>query len=222
VREGEAMKAALIAMALAACGHAAAPIAQPPGDSHAGPPSCDAIVSHLAIVFGQHDLAPDDREQLVASCDKDDPPPVERACVMAAQTPAEIDACGKSGPRPEPGTTTAAPAPPPIDPREDLVALGERVARYRVELGEPPPVAGPTPAAGACCAAPCPADVEQWTGPWQLVRFGLDHATRWSFAIERPDDGSVRVRALGCPGAKSYSIVVAPGATPTAADVTED
>ena len=208
---------AIAFVALAACGHAASSPAQAPGESHSTPATCEAIVAHLAVVFEQKALARTDREDLVASCEKDDPPPAERACVMAAQTPAELDACGKDGARKPPEA-----APPPADPKEDLAALGAAVARYRKELGDPPPAASPTPADGACCAAPCPADPSQWVGAWQAVRWGLDHATRWSFAIERrPDDGSVIVKALGCPGAKSYQIVVAPNATPTAADITE-
>ena len=207
----------LAVVLLAACGHAASAPAQAPGDSHATPATCEAIVAHLAVVFEQKALARTDREDLIASCEKDDPPPAERACVMAAQTPAELDACGKSGAK-----KPADAAPAPVDPKDDLVALAVAAARYRKELDDPPPAAGPTPAAGACCEAACPADSSQWTGPWQAVRWGLDHATRWSFAIERrPDDGSVVVRALGCPGAKSYQIVVAPNATPTAADITE-
>ena len=51
------MRRWLALAALAACGHAASPPASPPGESHATPASCEAIVAHLAIVFGQHDLA---------------------------------------------------------------------------------------------------------------------------------------------------------------------
>jgi hypothetical protein len=210
------MKRALAILILAGCGHGAAgPSANAPGDDHAAPPTCDAIIAHLAIVFEQHYLAPDDRKQLVASCETSNPPPAERACVMRAEAPADIDACGRDLAR-KPGA--AAPA----DPREDLLALGVQVAKYRVELGEPPPSAGPTPPAGTCCAAACALDASQWTGPWQLVRFGLDHPTRWSFEIVRPDDGMgpTVVHARGCPGEKSYALSVAPGATPTAADVT--
>jgi hypothetical protein len=211
----EEVKPWFAALALAACGHASSTGSQTPGESHATPATCDAIVAHLAVVFEQKDLARTDREDLVASCEKDDPPPAERECVMAAQTQAELDACGRE-------KHAKATPPAPVDPKQDLVALGAAAARYRVELGDPPPAAGPTPAAGACCEAACPADSSQWTGPWQAVRWGLDHATRWSFAIERrADDGGVVVRALGCPGAKSYQIVVAPNATPTAADITE-
>jgi hypothetical protein len=170
-------------------------------------------------VFEQKDLAPADRHDLIASCEKDAPPPAERTCVMAAQTPADVDACGKrlgAGPDAQP---TAAPK----DPKDDLLALGLAVAKYRAQLGEPPPAAGPTPPAGTCCPTACAADESQWTGPWQLVRFGLDHPTSWSFEIVRPTDdagaGPVIVRAVSCPGSPGYQLTVAPGATPTPADI---
>lgn len=208
------MKAWGLAVALAACGHAGPPAsAPPPGESHATPATCEAIVAHLAVVFGQRELAATDRADLIAACEKDQPPPAERACVMAAKTPADVDACGRTGARN--ATPTAAPAP--ADPRPDLLALGERVARYHVELGEWPPAAAATPPEGACCAAACAADASAWTGPWELVRFRLEHATRWSFAIERRDDGATTVvRALGCPGAASYELPLRAGATPDA------
>ncbi|HTJ46734.1 MAG TPA: hypothetical protein VL463_31725 [Kofleriaceae bacterium] len=193
---------------LSACGHAASSGATAPGDTHATPASCDAIVAHLATVFGQKELAVEDHRSLVEACEKDQPPPAERACVMAAQTPADVDNCGREGAKHPP-----APPPAPTDPREDLKALADHVARYHQELGEWPPEAPATPAAGTCCAAACPADSSLWVGPWQLVRYGLEHATSWSFAIERRDDGATAVvRAIGCPGAASYELVVAPGA----------
>jgi hypothetical protein len=207
--------------ALVACGHAAPPGAGTPGTSHATPPSCEMLVAHLAEVFGQRDLAPADRHDLIASCEKDAPPVSERTCVMKAKTPAEVDACGKAGAPPTPGVTDVSPAP--ADPKADLLALGIAVARYRAQLGEPPPGAGPTPAAGACCPDACPADETLWTGPWQLVRFGLDHGTRWSFEIDRPTDddgtGPVIVKALACPGQPGYQITIAPGTTPAPADI---
>lgn len=203
-------------VALAACGHAGPGPSTPPGESHATPATCEAIVAHLAVVFGQRELAATDRADLVAACEKDQPPPAERACVMAAKTPADVDACGRSGARP----AAAATPPAPDDPRPDLLALGLRVARYHAELGEWPPAAAATPPVGACCAAACAADASAWTGPWELVRYRLEHATRWSFAIERRDDGATTVvRAIGCPGAASYELALHAGATPAATEI---
>jgi hypothetical protein len=212
------VKRAALVLIVAACGHPAGPAGPPPGTTHTTPPSCDALVAHLAVVFDQKDLAPADRHDLIASCEKDAPPPAERTCVMAAQTPAEVDACGKRIAGPD-----APAAAAPADPKDDLVALGLAVAKYRAQLGEPPPAAGPTPPAATCCPNVCPADQAQWVGPWQLVRYGLDHPTRWSFEIVRPTDdagaGPVTVRAVPCPGEPGYELSVAPGATPSPNDI---
>jgi hypothetical protein len=208
------MRLAWILM-LAACGHAAQPgSATPPGTSHATPPTCDELITHLAVVFGQHALAADDRKDLVASCNKSNPSIAERTCVMKAQSPADVDACGRAL------HEQAMPAPgAPDDPRADLVALAERVHAYLTSMGEPPPAAPTTPPAGTCCAAACAAATEQWTGPWQLVKFQLEHPTRWSFAIDRDDTGVI-VRAIGCGSpAPVFALRVTAGAAPKASDV---
>jgi len=201
--------------ALCACGPATTEHARAPGADHATPPTCDAIVAHLAQIFGQHDLAAEDRASLIASCEKDDPPLAERTCVMAAHAPADVDACGREGAKRARAKAAAAPA----DPRADLLALGDDVYQYLRAMGEAPPAAGPTPAIGACCATACAADPSQWTGPWQLVRFGLEHPTAWSFAIE-PAEGGAIVRATGCGApAPVIELRVTAAAAPAATDV---
>src|ERR1700690_2846353 len=92
------MKRALATVIVIAggCGHGAGgPSTNAPGEGHAAPPTSDASIAHLAIVFEHPAPAPDDRKQLVASCETSNPPPAERACVRRAEAPADIDACGR-------------------------------------------------------------------------------------------------------------------------------
>ncbi len=211
------MRSALVLAVVAACGHGAAPgPSASPGQAHATPPTCETLVAHLAIVFGQHDLAAADRADLVRSCEKDSPPTAERVCVMAATTPAAIDACGRDRAH---AAEAKAVAPAPADPREDLLAIGGKVYTYLRQMGEAPPAAGPTPAIGACCAAACEPDRSAWTGPWQLVQVELDHPTAWSFQIQ-PTEGGVVVRAIGCgTPAPTLSLRVTSASAPGAGDV---
>ncbi len=183
------MKRALVAGAVvaAACGHRG---------GASSDDACARLVDHLAGIMSAR---ADQQGDAIARCQAHRPAARTIDCAMAAATPDAVTACLAADP-----SVTKSPAAS-YDGEWPRVAnqLAEKVGLYYALNHRFPPGAGPTPAADACCQAPCAPDPSRWTGAWQTLGFAIAEPSRYAYRYELidPARGGVIHAMRACGGA---------------------
>lgn len=158
------------------------------------PPSCEQAVQHAGRL--RH-LDPSDVDAAIERCVDEGWPAALRTCIHEAGDGAALSACAA-----RPRATGA------IARFDDYLERSRRAeAELRLKHLEkalkfdwaedaafPPGQAGPTPAAGSCCAHPdhrCPPTASLWAGDpvWEALDFEVTEPGHYSYAYRAEDGG---------------------------------